>query len=532
MNSKKDMLMRFKTLIERFANSTSTDDFFDSLNTIYRDADQDPRLKDWFRSVDTYTRKCLREQGFVMQDEANDQWNRLYDEGRFLLRDRYRSHTDRIADEAKFLATQFEEDPQNRAFRQSLEKLFKDLGQDQYGKPIFKPHLIKDIAHVILPEIFENVSYIPIPRIEVSDPAVDMVIENLIIESDNLMPNVFELGTDNYWRWGRKQISNIDDHKVMISASGIQADLRDVSYYLKKKQGFPALTDTGVMDILIGGTGFSFKIAASKAQKKDSNAVFKLDSVKVNVKNLSINLKKSKHKMLFTIFRPMLMNVVRPTLEKVLESQIREAFQKGDAFAYQVQKEAQRAQEAVREDPENAKNIFARYADATRQVMTEKKKQVEAIAQRGTKVQLAMTHEDAMFKDIRLPGGVTNKATEYKELSAKGDRWESPVFNWGGASPTSNLPKPAAVTRKPHTTAESRLQEQPQADGVGGVNGTGGVNGFHGVSTTGATASGSSGQAPLSTNGATQSATSGNFRKEVDRAFGENTANLPSLGNI
>jgi hypothetical protein len=346
------------------------------------------------------------------------------------------------------------------------------------------------------------------------------------------MPNVFELGTDNYWRWGRKQISNIDDHKVMISASGIQADLRDVSYYLKKKQGFPALTDTGVMDILIGGTGFSFKIAASKAQKKDSNAVFKLDSVKVNVKNLSINLKKSKHKMLFTIFRPMLMNVVRPTLEKVLESQIREAFQKGDAFAYQVQKEAQRAQEAVREDPENAKNIFARYADATRQVMTEKKKQVEAIAQRGTKVQLAMTHEDAMFKDIRLPGGVTNKATEYKELSAKGDRWESPVFNWGGASPTSNLPKPAAVTRKPHTTAESRLQEQPQADGVGGVNGTGGVNGFHGVSTTGATASGSSGQAPLSTNGATQSATSGNFRKEVDRAFGENTANLPSLGNI
>lgn len=110
-----------------------------------------------------------------MQDEANDQWNRLYDEGRFLLRDRYRSHTDRIADEAKFLATQFEEDPQNTAFRQSLEKLFKDLGQDQYGKPTFKPHLIKDIANVILPEIFENVSYIPIPRIEVSDPAVDMV---------------------------------------------------------------------------------------------------------------------------------------------------------------------------------------------------------------------------------------------------------------------------------------------------------------------------------------------------------------------
>ncbi|PCG95879.1 Hypothetical protein PENO1_071150 [Penicillium occitanis (nom. inval.)] len=527
-----------RTLIERFANSTSTDDFFDSLNTIYRDADQDPRLKDWFRNVDTYTRKCLREQGFIMQDEANDQWNKLYDEGRFLLRDRYRSHTDRIADEAKFLATQFDEDPQNRAFRQSVERLFKDLGQDQYGKPTFKPHLVKDITNVILPEIFENVSYIPIPRIEVSDPAVDMVIENLIIESDNLMPNVVELGTDNYWRWGRKKISNIDDHKIMISASGIQADLRDVSYYLKKKQGFPSLTDIGVMDILLGGTGFGFKIAASKAQKNDRNEVFKLDSVKVNVKNLSIKLKKSKHKMLFSIFRPMLLNVVRPALEKVLESQIRNAFQKADAFAYQVQLEAQRAQEAAREDPENAKNIFARYADATRQVITEKKKQAEAIAQRGTKVQLAMTHQDAMFKDIKLPGGVTTKATEYKELSAKGDRWQSPVFNWGAASPTSNLPKPAAVTRKPHTTAESRLQEKPQTGGVDGVGaGAGGpasaVNGFHGVSTTGATASGSSGQL-LPTNGVTnnQSATNGAFKKEVDRAFDASGNTLPTLGGV
>jgi hypothetical protein len=507
-----------RTLIERFANSTSTDDFFDSLNTIYRDADQDPRLKDWFKNVDTYIRKCLREPGFIMQDTATDHWNKLYDEGRFLLRDRYRNHTDRIADEAKFLATQFDEDPQNRAFRQSMEQLCKDLGQDQYGKPVFKPHLVKDITNVILPEIFENVRYIPIPRIEISDPAVDMVIENLVIESDNLAPNVFEFGTDNYWRWGRKKISNINDHKIMISASGIQADLRDVNYYLKKKQGFPSITDTGVMDILLGGSGFSFKIAASKAQKNDRNQVFKLDSVKVNIKNLSINLKKSKHKILFSLFRPILLNVVRPALEKVLENQIREAFEKGDAFAHQVQVEAQRAQEAVREDPENAKNVFARYADATRQVITEKKKQAEAVAQRGTKVQMAMTHHDAMFKDIKLPGGVTTKATEYKELSAKGDRWQSPVFNWGDASPSANLPKPAQVTRKPHTTAESRLQDGP----VRSANGAGVTNGNQGASTNGA-----NGHA-LSPN----DATNGNFKREVDRAFDTNSNVPTNLGGV
>lgn len=79
---------------------------------------------------------------------------------------------------------------------------------------VFKKHLMKDFTNVVLPGIFEDLRYVPIPRIEVSDPMVDVVIENLAIESDNLMPNVVEFGSDNYWRWGRKKISNKRDNKV------------------------------------------------------------------------------------------------------------------------------------------------------------------------------------------------------------------------------------------------------------------------------------------------------------------------------
>jgi hypothetical protein len=60
----------------------------------------------------------------------------------------------------------------------------------------------------------------------VSDPQIDVVIDNLVIESDNLMPNVFELGSDNYFRWGRKKIGNKHDNKIMITVSGIQMDLK------------------------------------------------------------------------------------------------------------------------------------------------------------------------------------------------------------------------------------------------------------------------------------------------------------------
>merc|ERR1711964_567525 len=102
-------------LIQRWANGTSTDDLFDSINNIYRDADQDPV---------------------------------------------------------------------NKRFAESIQKLFNDLGNDENGKPTFKPHLVKDLTDVIIPGVFESVRYVPVPRIEYSDPMMDAVIENLVIESD------------------------------------------------------------------------------------------------------------------------------------------------------------------------------------------------------------------------------------------------------------------------------------------------------------------------------------------------------------
>jgi hypothetical protein len=136
----------------------------------------------------------LAEQGYVMQDAATEEWNKLYDQGNFLLRERYRNHVDRVVDEIKFLASQFNEDPQNKAFGDSVARFFKDLGllaADERGMPKFKPHLIKDITSVFVPEIFENLRYIPLPRIEVSDKAIDAVSEPRLRENgqQKLMSN-------------------------------------------------------------------------------------------------------------------------------------------------------------------------------------------------------------------------------------------------------------------------------------------------------------------------------------------------------
>ena len=450
----------------------------------------------------------------------------MYDKGQFLLRERYRDHTNRVIDEMKFLADQFDQDPQNKAFGLAMQRLFQDLGNDENGKPVFKKHLLTDVSNVIVPAIFEHTRYVPLPRIEVSDPMIDAVVENLVIESDNLAPNVVEFGTDNYFRWGRKKISNKHDNKIMISASGVQMDLKDVSYYVKKKQGFPSITDKGVMDIYLGGEGFSFKIAASNAHKKDRQHFAKIDSVHVDVKHLKIKIKQSNHKLLFSIAKPILLKVMRPVIQKVLEKQIRDSFTQADAYAYDIHLEAQKVVDRAKAnpDPENVTNIYKEYVTAIQRKMTAKKEKaqektsnvkgelaaVDTMMETNVDlVNMVVTQHDSIFKDLKLPGGISTKATEFKELAAKGDKWESPVFGIGSASESTDLPKSAPVTRKPHNAASGGVHGQ-------GLESTGGNFTSPGYNQGMNSASHGYGQGVQPPNNGTPS---GGFGKQVDQAF-------------
>ncbi|KAL7271311.1 hypothetical protein RUND412_005943 [Rhizina undulata] len=450
-----------KTLIERFANNTSADDLMESINDIYRAADRDPELKTWFRALNTYIRKCLKEEGYIMQDESTQEYNALYNHGNYLLRERYRDHTDRVIDELKFLSEQFTNDSENRNFGNKMQKLFNDLGNDENGKPVYKKHLMKDVTDVIVPELLESVRYIPLPRIEYSDHMIEAVVENLVVESDNLMPNVLEIASDSYFRWGRKSIASKKRQHVMINASQIQCDLRDISYYIKRKHGFPTITDMGIADVFLGGDGLSFKLHLSTVDEKDKANFFKVEKVDVHISNMKIKLKKSQHKLLFGIFKPLLLQVMKPALSRLLEQQIKTTFRQLDALAHRIYLEEKKIEENLKENPdtEQAKNFYYRYYQAAQKELVRRRE--EAVSKsKEKKVNLAITKEDSIFRNIVLPGGISTRATELSEQARAGDRWENELFNLGSKQPTTRISNPPPVTRKSPFASKRTLKER------------------------------------------------------------------------
>ena len=127
----------------------------------------------------------------------------------------------------------------------------------------------------------------PIPRIEYTDDALDVVIENLALSGRNLFPNVVSVEAHNFVKFSPyNAIRDERHHEFTLTFGQIQADMKDVAFYFRKKTGIPKMTDSGLADVLLGGHGLTVTAHLSSAEK-DRSSVFKVKDVNVKIDTLT-----------------------------------------------------------------------------------------------------------------------------------------------------------------------------------------------------------------------------------------------------
>lgn len=174
----------------------------------------------------------------------------------------------------------------------------------------------------------------------------------------------------------------------------------------------------------------------------------------------------------------------------------------------------------MRENPEDTPNIYQRYATAAQKKIMQGKKKTENVAS-NTQVIVAITQHDSIFPNIQLPGGISSKATEYKELAKRGEKWESPIFLLGSAPPTAGLTGPLPVVRRNHGMRPGSVRGAKESAGLAAPTAP---------APTGPTPTGPKPTGPRTTGQAIAAAVSEptRFRNEVDQAFG--TAGTSATG--
>ncbi|PCH43513.1 hypothetical protein WOLCODRAFT_164502 [Wolfiporia cocos MD-104 SS10] len=415
----KQATYELRTLLERFAGGVSLDIIGDAMRALYEDSRNDEGLRTWFREVNEFARECLMQPGYVLDDQCNERANQLRESGRQYYDGKYQGHFDNLWSELADWFAAWGDDPLNRRFGQDWARLTKDLLFDSEGSLKFKPELWRDIRKVILPSMIDQVGYVPIPRIEYTDDSLDLVLENLALSGRNVFPNLVTLDAHNHMKFSPYDgINDEQHHEFVLTLGQIQADLRDVAFFYHKKTGMPKMSDSGIADVLLGGSGMT--ITAHLASAHDPTSVFAVKDVTVKVDTLKFAVRDSKHDALYKTLAPLATGLVKRQLQKAVGGAVRTALEYLDGELVAVRD--QMAEAKASEDGSRTqvlKQQLAAKKDKAQGKTEEKGGQFKVVAQPGTEIMPEQGH----------PEGWVGRARERVNVAHKGEEWRSDAYN-------------------------------------------------------------------------------------------------------
>ena len=414
-------------LLSRFANGRTLDGVIDAVNQLYVDGQNDPELRKWFNQLSDYVRRTLLEPGFVLEDECEQEGQALQKRGREFFDHKYAGHKDTLFNEFSSFFQGMAEEPVNVRFGEDWKRLTKDILFDGDGQLTFKPDLWRDIRQEILPHIINQVGYIPVPRIEYSDKTIDLVIENLILQGANLFPNIIELEAENFFHFSPySAIGDRSHHKFRLHFSQIQADIKDVAWYVSKKNGFPKFKDSGLADVLLSGNGLSVDVTLESAGKRKDH-VFLIRDVDVKVDAIKFKIREAKHSFLYKVFTPLATGLIKKSITLGAQQAIKTLLGNVDAQLVEVRNRMDEAKESDTETRADAlKQLYARKKDTAEK---DKAKVDQKVAERGSQFAVVTSPEASILPSVKPPHSTFAKLEEKKHQAQSGQSWQSPAFS-------------------------------------------------------------------------------------------------------
>jgi len=187
------------------------------------------------------------------------------------------------------------------------------------------PELIQDSISVFLPLLIAAIQHIPIPRLEISTPEVDLLLENLIIEPGQTVNHTsflpYKLKVEAYndfeIRKAKFRTTTNMTNLVTIKVDGISAKAEELGFWLRAHKGLLRLADEGIASFALDERGVDVHVDVEICRER-LEQILTLKDVRVHIHKLNYQFRKSKFSILGWLFKPLL----RPIIRKVMERQI------------------------------------------------------------------------------------------------------------------------------------------------------------------------------------------------------------------
>ncbi|CUS10352.1 unnamed protein product [Tuber aestivum] len=205
--------------------------------------------------------------------------------------------------------------------------------------PPANPELVADFYNVFFPLAIQTIQYIPIPRLTVSTPSIDLLLENLILEpgetvnNTSFLPFRMRVETQNALeiRKGHHRVCSSVTSFATIKLDGVALRAEDVGYWLCANHGLiiPGFTDTGLASFSIDKRGMDLHLDVEIARDRISE-ILSLRDVRVRIHNLNYTLRQSRFSFLSWLFKPLIKCLVRRALERAIAENVKAALEFAD----------------------------------------------------------------------------------------------------------------------------------------------------------------------------------------------------------
>ena len=322
-------------------------------------AEKDSQFEEMMMELGKSVQKMLTDPAFF--DEAPEKFEELKEKGKEVGKE-----------------TGLSEDVQ--ALLQQLERTFKSVLQDEEVHSLLKstyqlfgvlsptnqvtnPDLIQDAINVFIPVLISAIQYIPIPRLEVSTPQIDLLLENLILEpgstvnQSSFLPYRLRVETYNdidIYKTHTLSTATSMTNLVTIKLDGLSLRADEVGFWLRAHAGLLRLADEGIASFALDERGIDIHVDVEIARER-MEQILTLKAVRVHIHKLNYHMRKSKFSWIGFLLKPLL----RPILRKTLESQLASAL---TDFFHAANRELLYARERLRAtrvaDPDDLMTFF------------------------------------------------------------------------------------------------------------------------------------------------------------------------------
>jgi len=309
-------------LVGAFSGKDTLEDFKFHLTNLIRKTKEHQDLHNYLNELKEFILKTKSE-AEVRSEEFKSKSKELATRGRDLIRElKEDDDVKPFLDSANSMIENIKNDEFLQLLRVQAGIVQSDLSYvDTQGQLQLDTDMLTKLQRVLIPVLVDALKYIPVPKITSSDDWRDIILDNIVLCSYDIIPEKirFHLETDS--EFSLQEVKVKETHTfLVIQLNQLRTEIKNVEFYYKKKS-FPSLEDSGRVTFRIKGEGakltLTYQIEQGPGDKvpriKKGTASFDITDLEIDFDTTTIR---------HTILIPLLTNWFKVQIKNQIEEQV------------------------------------------------------------------------------------------------------------------------------------------------------------------------------------------------------------------